>query len=57
MSRGKREKKLKWDGPTAKWMRTHMGVETTVVCCEACGLHYKPSLGHACKRKKAEESV
>lgn len=50
----KRER-IKFDGPTGKWIIAHPGVETTVAKCEACGLHYKPSLGHACKKEKLQK--
>ena len=38
------------DSRTKKWLREHPGIQTTVRQCEKCGLHYKPSLGHKCKK-------
>ena len=46
---------IKFDGPTEKWLIAHPGAETTVAKCEVCGLHYKPSLGHACKKGKLQK--
>lgn len=37
------------DPRTKRWFRERWSVETTLVKCEACGLYYKPSLGHKCK--------
>lgn len=44
---------IRCDSRTEKWFRERccMDVETTLMKCEACGLYYKPSLGHACKKK------
>lgn len=41
---------LKFDPKTAKWMHDHYTQETTVAMCNACGLFYKPELGHECKK-------
>lgn len=41
----------KYDAETAKWFSTRPGAQTTVMCCEECGLWYKPMLGHKCKRR------
>lgn len=40
------------DNRTKKWLREHPGHQTTVRQCEKCGLHYKPSLGHKCKKSE-----
>lgn len=47
-----------YDSRTEKWFRSHPGMETTVMRCDKCGLHYKPILGHACRKhdtKSAEQ--
>lgn len=44
-----------FDGPTKKWMEKHPGAETTVMRCDACGLYYKPILGHACKKRQSPD--
>jgi hypothetical protein len=43
--------RAQFDAETRKWFRNRMGVQTTVECCEKCGLWYKPMLGHKCKVK------
>lgn len=43
---------IRYDTATGKWMREHLGVETTVVQCAGCGLFYKPELGHKCKLER-----
>ena len=40
---------IKYDEPTKKWFRKHIGQQTTVCKCDKCNLFYKPSLGHKCK--------
>lgn len=40
-----------FDAETRKWFQNHIGAQTTVMCCEKCGLWYKPILGHKCKKK------
>lgn len=47
--------KIKFDGDTSRWMLFHRQRGTTVIRCERCGLFYKPSLGHRCKKDIAEE--
>ncbi len=42
---------VKYDATTMAWFKAHLFAETTVVKCEKCGLYYKPSLGHKCKRR------
>ncbi len=44
--------KILFDKATIDWFRKHTGHRTTVVQCEECGLYFKPSLGHRCKRRK-----
>ena len=41
---------VKVDNRTKKWLRERPGIQTTMVQCKKCGLHYKPSLGHKCKK-------
>ncbi len=43
--------RVRYDNATEKWFKKHPMQETTVMQCEACGLYYKPSLGHRCKKK------
>lgn len=43
--------KIQVDEPTKKWMEERPDYfQTTVRKCEKCGLYYKPSLGHKCKK-------
>ncbi len=50
-----RGKKVKLDPATKAWFRTQPPwMVTTLVECEKCGLFYKASLGHKCK-KEAEK--
>lgn len=46
--------KVRFDPVTKKWMEQHgLGTyQTTVARCPECGLYYKPSLGHMCKKRK-----
>lgn len=39
-----------YDIATTKWFQNNPDAETTVMQCEHCGLFYKPSLGHVCKK-------
>ena len=41
---------IKYDSATEKWFKKNIGHQTTVVCCDKCGLFYKPILGHKCKK-------
>jgi hypothetical protein len=43
---------VKYDAETRKWFNSHPGAQTTVMCCEKCGLWYKPILGHKCKKTR-----
>lgn len=43
--------RIKMDSETNAWFKDHPGAQTTVMCCEKCGLWYKPDLGHECKVK------
>ena len=46
---------IRFDARTAKWFRERyerLRTEITVVRCEVCGLYYKPSLGHKCKKER-----
>lgn len=42
--------KSKYDKRTQLWFDFHPFAQTTVMRCEWCGLFYKPSLGHTCKK-------
>lgn len=41
-----------YDDETRDWFKRHPDSQTTVMCCEKCGLYYKPILGHKCKKEK-----
>jgi hypothetical protein len=43
--------KVKLDSKTEEWLEQHPEVNTTVALCQDCGLYYKASLGHSCKKK------
>ena len=43
--------RITMDAETKRWFKDHPGAQTTVMCCEECGLWYKPDLGHKCKVK------
>ena len=43
--------KATFDAETKKWFKDHPHAQTTVCQCSACGLYYKPSLGHKCKKE------
>jgi cytidyltransferase-like protein len=51
--------KVKLDRKTEEWFEKHPEVNITVALCQDCGLYYKPSLGHSCKRqnKKIQNGV
>jgi hypothetical protein len=51
--------KVKLDRKTEEWLEKHPEVNATVALCQDCGLYYKPSLGHSCKRqnKKIQNGV
>lgn len=40
---------MAFDKTTKEWFAKHPDAQTTIMCCEKCGLEYKPSLGHKCK--------
>ena len=46
--------KAQFDARTRKWMDDHPygTYQVTVMRCDECGLYYKPSLGHMCKKGK-----
>lgn len=46
--------RVRYDYATEKWFKKHPMHQTTVMQCEVCGLYYKPSLGHRCKKKDAK---
>ena len=39
-----------YDKATEEWFSKRPGQESTVGQCVECGLYYKPSLGHKCKK-------
>lgn len=43
--------KVECDKVTTEWLSSHFGQETTLCQCKRCGLYFKPSLGHRCRRK------
>lgn len=47
---------IRCDSRTNKWFREHVFDETTLVKCEDCGLYYKPSIGHKCKKRRNENA-
>ena len=47
--------KILYDYATKKWFGNHIGHETTLCRCEKCGLFYKPSLGHKCKKEGEQD--
>lgn len=49
----KKQETVKFDSETQKWFKSHLCAQTTVMQCCNCGLYYKPSLGHKCKKKGA----
>lgn len=44
-----------FDKETREWFASRPYTETTVMQCKECGLWYKPSLGHKCKKAKASK--
>ena len=46
---------IKYDNETKKWFEKRIGQQTTVCRCNECGLFYKHSLGHKCKKIKVVE--
>ncbi len=47
---------VSFDEKTKEWFSCRPGIESTVCECENCGLFYKPSLGHKCKKKNKKKS-
>lgn len=61
MSKPKKQETIGYDSETRKWfdslpLADRFIIETTVMQCEDCGLYYKPSLGHKC-RKRGKSNV
>lgn len=48
--------RVQFDAETRKWFKNNLGAQTTVMKCERCGLYYKPSLRHKCKKKGANDA-
>lgn len=46
--------RVRYDYVTEKWFKKNPMNQTTVMQCEACGLYFKPSLGHRCKKKNTK---
>lgn len=42
--------RVSYDTETKNWMDHHIGHQTTVTQCDKCGLYYKTSLGHKCRK-------
>ena len=53
--------RIRFDSRTTKWFQEQefkgLFTETTLARCEACGLYYKPSLGHDCKASRKQEAT
>ena len=43
--------RIRFDSILKRWFKLHPFAETTVAKCEKCGLFYRPSLGHKCKKE------
>lgn len=50
-----RTERICCDPRTKKWFRERWYAETTLAKCDACGLYYKPSLGHKCKMDRGKK--
>lgn len=46
--------KVKCDQETQRWLDKNIAQQTTVMKCEKCGLFFKPSLGHKCRKDEQE---
>ena len=51
----KKQETVRLDSKTRKWcdelpLADRLVIQTTVMQCDGCGLYYKPSLGHRCKK-------
>lgn len=46
--------KVKFDKETQSWLEKNLTQQTTVMKCEKCGLFFKPSLGHKCRKDEQE---
>lgn len=44
--------RVKYDAATKAWFKKNPWAQTTVMCCEKCGLWYKPILGHTCPQER-----
>ena len=53
----KKLKRTECDAATAAWIDQHPGVATTLGKCVYCGLYYKTSLGHKCKKGATDNNV
>lgn len=57
MSKPKKpQETVRYDLETRKWfdslpLSERFIIETTVMRCDDCGLYYKPSLGHKCRKR------
>lgn len=52
----KRLKRTDCDPNTAAWIDQHVGESTTLFKCKRCGIYYKPSLGHNCKKDATDNN-
>ena len=54
VSMNKKTIRVRFDYATEKWFKKNPMNQTTVMQCKECGLFYKPSLGHRCKKKNTK---
>jgi hypothetical protein len=55
MAKPQKRETINLDSNTRKWfdripLPERLAIQTTVTQCDDCGLYYKPSLGHRCKK-------
>lgn len=55
MAKRQKQEIAKFDAETRKWfdrlpLTDRLVIQTTVMQCDTCGLFYKPSLGHKCRK-------
>lgn len=48
---------IEFDKATREWFENRRGIPTTIVCCDKCGLYFKPSLWHKCEVKKEKKGT
>ena len=47
--------RVKFDYATEKWSKAHPDIVFTAMQCKDCGLFYKSSLEHRCKKEAKHE--